>query len=159
MRRTDREVSDFEGIIGIVERCRVCRIGMVDGNGQPYIIPLNFGYEVIDGKLCLYFHSAGLGRKLDVMRANPSVCIEMDCGHQLLEADTACRHGFAYASVMGWGKVEFLDSEDLKRHALEHLMKHETGKSGFEFEDKFLNAIAVYRVILDEITGKESLKR
>ena len=42
MRRSDREVKEFEDIVAIMEKCDVCRIAL-NNNGYPYILPLNFG--------------------------------------------------------------------------------------------------------------------
>ena len=39
-------------------------------DGQPYVVPLNYGY--VDGKIL--FHCALTGKKLDYLRANPRVC-------------------------------------------------------------------------------------
>ena len=49
MRRKDREVTDFEELIAIMKKCDVCRIALNDG-GYPYILPLNFGLAVKDGR-------------------------------------------------------------------------------------------------------------
>ncbi len=53
----------------------VGRIACCDhsGDGRPYLVPLAFGY---DGR-SLFAHT-GPGRKLDLMRANPLVTIEVD---------------------------------------------------------------------------------
>ena len=40
MRRSDREVKEFEDIVAIMEKCDVCRIAL-NNNGYPYILPLN----------------------------------------------------------------------------------------------------------------------
>ena len=50
---------------------------MTDG-GVPYIVPLNYGYEYADGELTFYFHSAKEGRKLEILKKNPTVCLELD---------------------------------------------------------------------------------
>ena len=52
MRRKDREITDFNEIIEIIKKCDVCRIAMNDGD-FPYIVPLNFGLDVQDGRACL----------------------------------------------------------------------------------------------------------
>jgi len=73
MRRSDREVTDVDEKLGIVARCKVCRLGMIDetvGPGEPYIVPLNFGYEYVDGVLFLYLHGAGEGRKINILKNN-----------------------------------------------------------------------------------------
>ena len=71
MRRNDREL-DFPAILSLLDRCRIVRLAMIDGQ-EPYIVPLNYGYTCTDGQITLYCHSAKEGRKLDVMRANPHI--------------------------------------------------------------------------------------
>lgn len=82
MRRDDREVKNMEEIQEILDTCKVCRLGMADGS-RIYIVPMNFGYEFEGDSLILYFHGAGEGRKLELIRKNPEVGIEMDCRHEL----------------------------------------------------------------------------
>ena len=48
MRRKDREITDFDEMIKIIEKCDTCRLALNDGE-YPYIVPLNFGHEVKDG--------------------------------------------------------------------------------------------------------------
>ena len=55
MRRKDREVTDFNKIIEVVDTCDCFRLGLIDEDNLPYIVPLNFGYEVDGGKLFLYY--------------------------------------------------------------------------------------------------------
>lgn len=154
MRRTDREITCFEDIVDIVRRCAVCRLAMTDGEGAPYIVPLNFGWSEREGVLTLYFHSAPVGRKIDLMKAKPAVCVEMDTDHRLVEADTACRHGFSFSSVIGRGRIEFFEDDTAKREALLCIMRHQTGREDFCFEDGMVRAVAVYRVVLSELTAK-----
>ena len=77
MRRKDREVTDLGAIERIIGDCKVLRLGMVDGR-RPYVVPLNFGFDLRGGVLELYCHSAPEGRKVEVLRRNPEVCFEMD---------------------------------------------------------------------------------
>lgn len=56
MRRSDREIVEHSEIGAIIDACKVCRIGMRDGD-RIYVLPLNFGYSFGDGgELVLYFH-------------------------------------------------------------------------------------------------------
>ena len=48
MRRKDREITSFDEQLKIIDQCDVVRLGLVDDEGYPYILPLNFGYEVVD---------------------------------------------------------------------------------------------------------------
>jgi nitroimidazol reductase NimA-like FMN-containing flavoprotein (pyridoxamine 5'-phosphate oxidase superfamily) len=153
MRRQDREIQGVEEKLRVINTCKVCRLGMAENN-EPYIVPLNFGYEYENGALTLYFHSAREGKKIDILKNNPRVCFEMDAGHALIEGDTACGYGCAYESVAGFGRIEFLEEAGEKRRALNLLMKHQTGRGDFVFDDDRLNAAAVYKMAVAAFTGK-----
>jgi nitroimidazol reductase NimA-like FMN-containing flavoprotein (pyridoxamine 5'-phosphate oxidase superfamily) len=152
MRRKDREVSDIEDIIKIIDRCKVCRIAMCNGD-RPYIVPLNFGYEYKDNRLTLFFHSAAEGRKIDIMKANNFVCFEADCGHILVEHETACRNGFLYESVIGEGRVTFLKEPGQIKNALNAIMKHQCGRT-FDLDGNSFHNLAVYKIDVSAVAGK-----
>ena len=65
MRRKDCEITDRAEIEAILKKALVCRIGLADG-GEPYIVPLSFGYE--DG--AVYLHSAVEGKKIAMLQKN-----------------------------------------------------------------------------------------
>lgn len=152
MRRKDREITNTEEILEIINKCKVCRIGMID-EGKPYIVPLNFGYSYNGGDFELYFHSALKGRKFEVIRKNPTVCIEMDCNHQLVEEEVPCKNGYLYASIIGEGEAVFIEDIAAKKVALNAMMKHIVGKE-FEFEDKMTESVAVFKVKLTSMSAK-----
>ena len=83
MRRSDREIKDFDEIIEVINKCDVCRLAINDGD-YPYIVPMNFGFNIEDGKVVLYFHCASEGKKLELLRKNNKVAFEMDCGHEFI---------------------------------------------------------------------------
>lgn len=152
MRRKDREVAGQEEIMQILDRCQVCRLALAD-QGAPYIVPMNFGAELEDGRICIYLHGAKEGRKLDMIRKNPQACVEFDCGHQLLEGEIACAHSFAFESVLGFGKAEILEAHEEKARGLAAIHRHMTGKV-FDFTPEQTDIVAVLRVTLEEVTGK-----
>lgn len=49
MRRKDREVTDPVEIFSILLRCNTLRIAMTRNN-YPYIVPVSFGAELVNGK-------------------------------------------------------------------------------------------------------------
>jgi nitroimidazol reductase NimA-like FMN-containing flavoprotein (pyridoxamine 5'-phosphate oxidase superfamily) len=154
MRRKDREINDIDEKLKIVAACKVCRLGMAL-NGQAYVVPLNFGYECTGHTLVLYFHSAQEGKKIDMLRQNPQVCVEMDARHRLVEGDSGCTYGFAFESLIGFGAVEFLERQEDKIHGLTLLMKHQTGSDmPFHFESAALDAVRVYKLMVTSWTGK-----
>ena len=114
MRRSDREITDLGEILSIINDCKVIHLAMVD-DGEPYLLPLNFGYACEGGAFSFFCHSAREGRKLDILRKNPTVAFEMDCRGALDEHDVACQCGYYFASVTGVGHVEFLDGEEKSR--------------------------------------------
>ena len=156
MRRKDREVTDLGAIERIIGGCKVFRLGMIDGT-RPYVVPMNFGYDLWEGVLALYGHSAVEGRKVEVLRRNPEVCFEMDCGHELVEAETPCSYGFAFSSVMGDGRADFLEDPEEKLRALLKIMEHQTGRSDFAIPPEAVARVLVLKVVAASFTAKQRL--
>ena len=152
MRRKDREITDIGEIERIIEKCKVCHVAMTD-KGRPYLVPLNFGYEIKEGVLTLYFHSAKEGRKLDILRDNNAVCFEMMNEGKLDKVENPCRAGYFFESVLGFGQVEFIESDDEKCAALTLLMKQQTGQN-FEFTSAQADSVCVFKLVSEEFTGK-----
>ena len=157
MRRKDREVTDVNEIIGMIEKCDVCRLAMID-HDKPYIVPMNFGFSFKDATITLYFHCATEGRKIDVLKANQNVCLEMDCGHELIAGNTGCSCSMAYESVIGNGKAEFLEGAQAKTFALTQIMKKYTDRSAFDFDEKVLTHLCAFQVVVSDFTGKRHSK-
>jgi nitroimidazol reductase NimA-like FMN-containing flavoprotein (pyridoxamine 5'-phosphate oxidase superfamily) len=155
MRRKDREIIYVEDKIKIISECKVCRLGLSQNN-QPYIIPLNYGYSFDGHVLTLYFHSANEGEKLDIIRNNHNACFEMDCHHKLIEVEKACNYGYTFKSVIGFGKIIFMETNDEKNNGLNQIMKHQTGKdTRYSFDIDALKNVTVYKLLVEEFTGKE----
>ena len=156
MRRKDREITEAPEIERILDACKVCRLGFADEEGV-YIVPMNYGYCFDDGRLILYFHGAKIGRKMDLVRKEPSVGIEMDCGHELVEGKLACQYSYHYASIIGRGKAAEVVEPEEKLKALGLIMKHQTGKEFDEFETnpKLEKAVAIIRVEVEEYSCKQ----
>jgi uncharacterized protein len=152
MRRKDREITDIDEILKIIDQCQVCRVAMID-NGKPYIVPLNFGYYCKDGALELYFHSALQGRKIEVLRSSPRVCFEMDCSHHLVVAEAACSYSFRYESVIGEGTVALIEDAAEKAAALTCIMRH-MAKREFEFSEKETRTVAILKLSVDSVSAK-----
>lgn len=152
MTRREREVTDINEIIKILDNAKVLHLGMVDGD-EPYVVPMNYGYTLENGKLTLWLHGAKRGRKLDVMRANPKVFFEMEYGIVPFEGEVACKYGITYSSIMGRGTAEIVEDTEAKKAALSFLMKTQTGKD-FEFEDKMAAIVSIIRIDVAEFTAK-----
>lgn len=152
MRRKNQEVKGAENIDAIINKCNVCRLALNDGD-YPYIVPLNFGMDRYGGKLCLYFHCASEGKKLDLIRKNGHAGFEMDIPQGLLKGKNACDYSMAYKSVIGKGLIEILPEEE-KIKALKIIMRHFCGESEFSFSDDSLKAVTTLKLTVSEITAK-----
>jgi nitroimidazol reductase NimA-like FMN-containing flavoprotein (pyridoxamine 5'-phosphate oxidase superfamily) len=155
MRRKEKEITNIDEILKIIEKCKFCRMGLCENN-QPYVVPLNYGYRYENGKLTLFFHGAMEGKKVDIIRTNNKACFEIDCDTNLIEGDTACNYGYAFKSVIGFGEIKILETDEEKTEGLNYLMKHQTGKNTeYSFTETNLKNVLVFRMDVQEFTGKE----
>ena len=152
MTKRERQITDEKRILEILDTAKVVHLGLCV-NDEPYVVPMNYGYTMEEGRLVLYMHSALQGKKLDMIRANSRVFFEMDCDRIPFEGDKPCQYGLMYSSVMGRGTAHIVEDAEEKKQAMSLLMKTQTGKD-FEFNDKLVSIVAVIRVDVAEYTAK-----
>src|SRR5687767_9889356 len=133
-------------------RATVGRLGCAH-HGQPYIVPVSlyFGRE----EKCLYGFST-VGKKIEWMRENPRVCVEVD----------AISDQHQWTTVLVMGRYEELDaSPDQRRarqRALELFQEHSRWwipagaklASGVEHESP-----VVYRVHISSVSGRRAVRQ
>ena len=153
MTRREHQIFDVDKILEILEKSKVVHIGMVDGD-EPYVVPMNYGYTLEDSELCIYLHGATVGRKIDIIKANPKVFFEMECDVTPFEGKVACQYGTTYASVMGLGKAEVLETPEEKIDGLVKFMKTQTGKD-FAFDEKMVSIVSVIKITAKDFTAKK----
>ena len=168
MRRADRELTDVADIKRIVAEAKVLHLGLVD-DGRPYVVPLHYGFDLTDDALTFYMHGAREGRKLDVIRANPTAFVELDCDvEQVSGGDVPCRYGSLYASVMGEGEACVLEDADEKVRGIELLMQNQAGRDfenqtgrDFAVTPQMAAAVSVIRVRvpMGAVTAKSRARR
>ena len=154
MRRKDREVKDAAVVYDILCRCDTVRIG-IQGDRHPYVVPVSFGVEKVDDVPVVYFHCARQGMKLDLLRANPHVCVEGDI---FIRVEPTA-HGITtrYESVIGFGECQFLEEADEIIHGLQVLCDH-YGYSDYPLDRcRGLHHLLVGKIKLTELTGKHNL--
>ncbi len=152
MTRREQEVTDIKEIQSILDECKVLHLGLVDGD-EPYVVPMNYGYTLADGKLTIYLHAATQGYKLDLIDKNPKVFFQMNCDIVPFEGEKPCQYGIAYKSVMGRGIAELVDDVEVKKEALSVFMKTQTGKD-FKFEDRMVSIVSIIKIDVIEYTAK-----
>lgn len=150
MRRREQAVTDPAGLEQILRQGRVCQLAIPD-LPTPYSVPLSYGYR---GGV-LYFHSAPAGHKIELLRCHPQVGFSVVVELGIQTAERACDWGVGYLSVLGRGRVEFIEDLDSKRSALKLLMA-QYGEGEFDFPAAELAKTAVFRLVIEEMTGKRS---
>ena len=133
-----------------LKRATFGRLGCARDN-QPYIVPIYFEYDGEHIYGCIYGF-ATLGQKIEWMRSNPLVCLEID--------ERSSRE--QWMSVIVYGHYEELtDTPEhagvrLQAHALlqEHTMWWEPACVAAEHRDRPHSFTPVfYRIHIDRITG------
>ena len=117
MRRSEREITQRDKLLELLDKCRVMHLGLTDGTG-PYVVPLHFGWEEKEGEITLYFHSAPEGRKMDCVRRNPSCFIAVTGDTRVIGSAGACGWTAAYESLMMEGEVDILTSDEERKSLL-----------------------------------------
>ena len=153
MTKRERQIFDLNEIKAILDTAKVLHLGLAVDN-MPYVVPMNYGYCMEEGKLTLYLHSAVRGKKLDMIRENPNVFFEMDCNRVPFEGEMPCQYGLAYSSIMGHGTAVVVEDVEEKKRAMTVLMKTQTEKN-FEFQDRLVSMVAVIRIDVSEYTAKK----
>ena len=151
MRRKDREITNFNEMIEIIKKCDSCVLALND-EGFPYLVPMNFGMDIEDGQLYLYFHCAKEGRKLELIQKDNRASFEMDCEHKLVLQEEEMECSMGYASVIGQGPIEFVAEED-KFDALKILMGQYRSRD-FKFDTGMLGVTTVLKMKVLNMTGK-----
>lgn len=149
MRRTDRE-RDRSFALDVIDRCEYGVAALSTSSDEPYCIPLSLvrvGEE-------LYFHCAMEGHKLDLLRANPKVCVSFVASN--VAATDKFTTYFQSAIVVGTAYEVTKDEEKIE--ALRALCQKLTPSNMGSFDRaiaKSLAVTAVWGIHMEQITGKE----
>lgn len=154
--RREREVTDINEILKILDKSKIVHIGLVDGD-EPYVVPMNYGYTYENEKLTLYLHCATEGKKLDIIRKNPKVFFSIESDIEPFSGQVACQYGTSYSSVMGKGTVSIKEEPQDKMKYLSLFMKTQTGLD-FEFNERLVSAVSVIKINVTSFTAKHRPK-
>jgi len=144
-------IDKQEEITSIINKCQVCHVAMVDQQGKPYLVPMNFGFE--EG--VIYLHSSRSGKKIEILKNNPEVCIEFSTDYFLRyqNEDVACSWSMKYRSVLAYGKVAFIEDEPEKVNHLNIIMINYTPKE-FKYNPPSIREVCCWKVIVERFEGR-----
>lgn len=155
MRRNDR-AQDRDFSLALIDRCTHGVMALSTGEAVPYCLPLSF-VRVGDD---LYFHCAREGRKIDLLRRFPQVCVTFVGDDRPLFAAPAM-YSTWFQSAIVTGTASEVTDPDEKIEALRALCQKLTPEhmDGFEAAiEKSLTVTAVWKVHTEEISGKAKLE-
>lgn len=133
----------------VIRRASHCQVAF-SAEGQPYVVPMNFGYA--DG--CFYFHSRNAGRKLALLRSNPQVAFSLQSDVATLhDAEKAENCTMRYASVIGCGMAHMIEDPQEKIAALDVICR-QYELQPYQYSEAMLQATALFKIVVTEMTGK-----
>ncbi|WP_422926634.1 pyridoxamine 5'-phosphate oxidase family protein [Singulisphaera sp. PoT] len=106
-----RELSRDE-CLDVLSRTRMARLACVR-DGQPYIVPVHLAYDSGMPDFASLYGVTTLGTKVEWMRANPRVCVEMD---EITEFDE-------WVSVVALGRYEELEDQSRGEESLQQVLR------------------------------------
>jgi nitroimidazol reductase NimA-like FMN-containing flavoprotein (pyridoxamine 5'-phosphate oxidase superfamily) len=132
----------------ILSRAHLCRLACSRG-GQPYLVPISFAYD--PDSSCLFCFSM-IGKKIEWMRRNPKVCVEVE--------DVDDR--FHWTTILIFGRYdEILDGSEERinrQRALEMFGHHAEwwlpGAATFSSADH--HDVVIYRILVESMTGRRA---
>lgn len=143
-----------ENIEDFMQKSFVVRVGTVDQDGYPYVVPQLYVYE--DNMVWLHQTSAKGHLRQNIEFSN-KVCLEFDeHGEFFPYGPTQCDTVVAYKSVIAFGILEIVSSDDEKLNFFDKFMIKYAGASWGREEHTYprMDPTAVYKVKLEKVTGK-----
>jgi nitroimidazol reductase NimA-like FMN-containing flavoprotein (pyridoxamine 5'-phosphate oxidase superfamily) len=152
MRTPKREIKDKALVEALLLRAQYVTLAMWDGSA-PYSLPISFGYEAGN----LYFHCSLRGKKAHCLKTCPKVSFSavLDAKVVTREGTMACAYTAHYQSVVGLGRVEFIEDPQEKIKALNCMMRHYQTPEG-PYDPAVLEKTMVVRVAIEELRGKSA---
>ena len=147
-----RGMYDRETVFKILDEAFVCHVGFVV-DGQPYVIPTNFGRV---GET-LYLHGSAASRMLRTLSEGIPVCVTVSLIDGLVLARSAFHHSVNYRSVVILGTARLVEDPTEKMEALrlftEHIMKGRWEQIRWPTEQE-LKGTTVLAMPIEEVSAK-----
>jgi len=114
-----RGTHDRRLIEAILDEAFICHVGLVI-EGQPYVIPMNYGRR---GDR-LYLHGHRESRMLRHLADGAEVCVSVTLLDGLVLARSSCEHSVNYRSVVLFGVAHLVTDEAERLEALRCITNH-----------------------------------
>ncbi|NLY82262.1 MAG: 5-nitroimidazole antibiotic resistance protein [Clostridiales bacterium] len=147
MRRVDREMPK-EFALEVLDKCEFAIISMVDKD-KPYCVPIS----IARNENVIYFHSAKNGRKVQILKVNPKVCVSA-VGDTKRAKD---KFTTEYESAIIEGLASEVTDDEEKILVLRLISERHTPENMINFKEaisKSLFRTAVWKIEMETISGK-----
>lgn len=147
-----KKLTELSEIESIIRESTYCTVGMIDENGLPYVLPMNFGYA----DQTLYLHCGSKGKKINAFRKNKQICVNFCTNTELHYRDIkiACSYSMKYRSAMLYGSIEFIEDLEEKEQILRIIMQQYTNND-VRFSAPALKNVCVMKVTAERLEGRE----
>lgn len=143
---------DRETVYSILDSAFVCHVGF-SVDGQPYVIPTNFGRS----NDTLYLHGSAASRMLRTLSEGVPVCVTVTHVDGLVLARSAFHHSVNYRSAVILGTARLVTDPAEKMEALriftEHVLKGRWDEVRWPNEQE-MKATTVLALELEEVSAK-----
>ncbi len=143
---------DRETVNQILDAGIVCHVGF-NVDGQPYVIPTNFGRK----DDTLYIHGSAASRMLRTLSSGIPVCVTVTHLDGLVLARSAFHHSVNYRSVVVLGTAKLVEEPAEKMEAL-HIFTEQVMRGRWDEirqpNEQELKATTVLAIKLDEVSAK-----
>lgn len=149
MRKQSRAM-DASWALHVLDHAPYITVSMTDDCGLPYAVPLSVART--DEKT-FYFHCAPAGKKLDILRSNPSVCLSAVGKCKPVVGPKDGSFTLEYQSAIAFGKAEVVDDDAEKRKALHAICQRFLPHHMEAFDaalERSMGRTAVVRIVLSE---------
>lgn len=127
-------------------------LSLVDSDGEPYGVPISYVY---DGDRRIYFHSAVKGHKIECI-ASKSRCSFCVVAQDLIMPDEFTTY---FRSVIATGLISIVtDRDEMIKWLLLLCNKYSSGIDPDAEISKCIDHVAVLRLDIDRMTGKEAIE-
>ena len=120
-------------------------------DGQPYVVPISFSFDEEHG--CVYGFST-VGQKVEWMRENPRVCLEVE--------DVADKDHWQTVIVFGrYEEIQDSPEEGEARQRADSLFQQRAEwwlPAAAKVGHRERHAVVVYRIHIDRVTGRSAFR-
>ncbi|MCQ2199023.1 MAG: pyridoxamine 5'-phosphate oxidase family protein [Paludibacteraceae bacterium] len=154
MRKESREMS-AEWAMGVLIKAPYVTVSMTEEDGTPYAVPLSLARV---GEV-FYFHCALEGKKLDILRKNPRVCLSAVSRCKPTVGPKDGSFTLEFNSAIAFGVAEIVEAEDEKIEALRAVCERFLPQHMDAFDTSIARSLARTAVVRIRLTEPPVGKR